>query len=366
MTVAMAACSSEAPAPSIVSSAVERDTSLVFRSDFNRSANLGVVTDETGNQDGRISTDAVGELSGASWTTRENGGGDALEITRGHVEVAATPALNAIREGVTLCARVRARGTSPGWGAIVTRQEVSQDAPSPGWHETYGLYVHGSGVRFVTSAAETLTLDTPVTLDAWVHLCATYDGTTKRAVGYTNCAPDGAAALQGTLNNQTNNPLIIGGNHNFGADHPVDENFPGAIDDVRVYNRALSAAEVAQLCAPARVCAPGAACCHLPDGGDGSAVDGAAVDAGAGAVGHCEAEAGPPPPPPPPPCTPLGQPPGPSGCCPGPFVHVGSYSGTCTDCGESSDPPVEIGQACCPGTVLSTSSTRWCMIRIRP
>ena len=186
---------------------------------------------------------------GASWTSRVNGG-DAIDITSGHVAVAASPALNSIRDGVTVCARVRARSTSPGWGGIVTRQDISQDAPGADWRETYGLYVNQNTARFVTNEPDVLTFNTAVPLDQWVHLCATYDSATKQAVGYTNCVADGMATLQGTLNNQTNNPLIIGGNHNFGAANPVDENFPGSIDDVRVYNRVLGAAEVAQFCAP--------------------------------------------------------------------------------------------------------------------
>jgi len=262
----MAACSSEAPASVTVASAVEATAGLVFSSDFDRIVNSNVVTDKAGNSNGLVSANLDGSLLGASWTTRVNGG-DALDITGGHVTVAATPALNSIREGVTVCARVRARSTSPGWGGIVTRQEMSQDVPGADFRETYGLYVNQNTARFVTNVPEILTLNTPVPLDEWVQLCATYDSTTKRAVGYMNCVEDGTANLQGTLNNQTNNPLIIGGNHNFGVDNPVDENFPGSIDDVRVYNRALSAAEVGEFCAPTPLCAPGAiaaACCRAP------------------------------------------------------------------------------------------------------
>jgi hypothetical protein len=72
-------------------------------------------------------------------------------------------------------------------------------------------------------------------LNAWTHLAATYDGATLKL--FVNGVQAGAVAVAGSLNASAD-PLRIGGNHIWG------EYFSGRIDEVRVYNRALSAAEV--------------------------------------------------------------------------------------------------------------------------
>ncbi len=70
---------------------------------------------------------------------------------------------------------------------------------------------------------------------AWTHLAATYDGTTQRL--YVNGTQVSTLAVSGAITT-SNNPLKIGGNSIWA------EWFSGLIDEVRVYNRALSAAEI--------------------------------------------------------------------------------------------------------------------------
>src|SRR5438874_8400922 len=72
-------------------------------------------------------------------------------------------------------------------------------------------------------------------LNTWTHLAGTYDGATLRF--YVNGAQVTSRALTGSIVSSTA-PLRIGGNSVWG------EYFTGAIDDVRVYNRALSATEI--------------------------------------------------------------------------------------------------------------------------
>jgi fibronectin type 3 domain-containing protein len=71
----------------------------------------------------------------------------------------------------------------------------------------------------------------------WTHVATTYDGTTVRLyVGGTLVA---SAPATGSILSSSS-PLSIGGTAAYG------EYFNGRIDDVRVYNRALSAAEIQQ------------------------------------------------------------------------------------------------------------------------
>jgi hypothetical protein len=71
--------------------------------------------------------------------------------------------------------------------------------------------------------------------NAWTHLAATYDGTTLRM--YVNGVAVGSKPMTGSLIKSTG-ALQIGGNNVWG------EWFKGRLDDVRVYNRALSGSEV--------------------------------------------------------------------------------------------------------------------------
>ena len=76
----------------------------------------------------------------------------------------------------------------------------------------------------------------------WMHVAATYDGATIRL--YVNGVQEGSLAASITIA-QNNLPLGIGAQSDGGR------KYKGALDEVRVYGRALSAAEIAELlCAP--------------------------------------------------------------------------------------------------------------------
>ncbi len=68
----------------------------------------------------------------------------------------------------------------------------------------------------------------------WSHVALTYDGTTMRL--YVNGSQATTTNTSGTIVSG-NNPLYIGGTS-------LGEVFNGRIDEVRLYNRALSAADV--------------------------------------------------------------------------------------------------------------------------
>jgi hypothetical protein len=74
-----------------------------------------------------------------------------------------------------------------------------------------------------------------VPVNTWTHLAATYDGTTLRL--FANGTQIGSAAMSGTLVKSAN-ALSIGGSLVWG------EYFEGLIDEVRIYNRALTSAEI--------------------------------------------------------------------------------------------------------------------------
>jgi hypothetical protein len=103
----------------------------------------------------------------------------------------------------------------------------------------YGLYASDASTRpgsFLRIGSDVdVTAPSAITLNAWTHLAATYDGATLRL--FVNGTQVTSRALTGTIVSSTQ-PLRIGGNQVWG------EYFAGLIDEVRVYNRALSAAEI--------------------------------------------------------------------------------------------------------------------------
>ena len=71
--------------------------------------------------------------------------------------------------------------------------------------------------------------------DTWVHLAGTYDGTTQRL--YVNGTEVANRAQSGPIE-------VSGGVLRIGGNSILGELFKGRIDEIRVYNRALSAAEI--------------------------------------------------------------------------------------------------------------------------
>lgn len=74
-------------------------------------------------------------------------------------------------------------------------------------------------------------------LNVWSHLATTFDGSFVRL--YVNGTQVGSLPFSGSMAASTG-PLRLGGNSVWG------EWFAGLIDEVRVYNRALSASEIQQ------------------------------------------------------------------------------------------------------------------------
>jgi glucose/arabinose dehydrogenase len=118
------------------------------------------------------------------------------------------------------------------WRTVVFKE-------SPGF-VAYSLYSSEPGNVPITEivaggAARNITGLAPLPLNTWSHLAATYGGGNLRL--YVNGALVRTAAVTGSLAVSTQ-PLRFGGNGTWG------EWFAGRIDEVRVYERALSQAEI--------------------------------------------------------------------------------------------------------------------------
>jgi hypothetical protein len=99
---------------------------------------------------------------------------------------------------------------------------------------------------FATSGEGNHLLESPSAIPdgQWNFVALTYDGT--KVVFYMNGAIDSSHPRSGTVRTNTNNLAI--GRHGGDANQlDRDSFFKGAMDDVRIYNRALTDAEVKQL-----------------------------------------------------------------------------------------------------------------------
>jgi hypothetical protein len=182
---------------------------------------------------GPIAADAspqrnTGTLSGAAWTAAgKNGGALSFDGVDDWVTVPDASSL-ALTNAMTLEAWVRPTALSS-WRTVILKETLSNLA--------YALYGSTSNASRPDTEAGSAWLYGPSALatNTWSHLAATYDGTTLRLyVNGTQVASKASSVLMPV----SSGPLRMGGNAIWG------EFFSGQIDDVRVYNRALSAAEV--------------------------------------------------------------------------------------------------------------------------
>ena len=175
----------------------------------------------------------VGTISGATWSSSGKFG-KALSFngTNSFVSVAGSSTLN-LTNAMTIEAWVNPNSlTSSGWNTVVLKER-------PGYY-AYALYGNTGTNRpsanaFVGSTDADTRGTAQIPSNAWTHLAATYDGTTLAL--YVNGTQVSQTAVGGSIVTSTG-ALKIGGNAIWG------EFFSGLIDEVRIYNRTLSSAQI--------------------------------------------------------------------------------------------------------------------------
>ena len=183
---------------------------------------------------GTSTSDASGSnntasIAGATWTAGRFGQALSFDGINDLVSVADSTSLH-LATGMTLEAWLQPRVLS-GYTTAILKERPS--------HLAYALYANTDTDRAATEVAVATNLDTrsslQLPLNTWSHLAATYDGAALRL--YVNGALLSTRAVTGSITASAN-PLRIGGNNIWG------EFFNGVIDEVRVYNRALTAQEI--------------------------------------------------------------------------------------------------------------------------
>jgi PKD repeat protein/glucose/arabinose dehydrogenase len=172
-----------------------------------------------------------GVISGATRTASgRSGGALTFDGINDWVTVADAASLD-LTTGMTLEAWVNPSALGSAWRTVILKEQSTGMA--------YGLYADEGGNRPSAHVYTSSELDTRGTaalpVGAWSHLAATYDGTTLRL--FVNGTQVSSRAVAGAMR-VTAQSLRIGGNAVW------NEWFQGRIDEVRIYNRALPAADI--------------------------------------------------------------------------------------------------------------------------
>jgi fibronectin type 3 domain-containing protein len=173
----------------------------------------------------------TGTLASTTWSTAGKYGGALIFNGSSSWVTAADNATLDLTNGMTLEGWVSPTAAGTVWRTVIIKQSTNA--------LVYSLYANTNTSRpsgHVFTSTEFDTRGTSaVPLNAWSFLAATYDGATLRF--YVNGTQVSSKAVTGSMPNSTG-ALRIGGNSIWG------EYFAGLIDNVRVYNRALSASEI--------------------------------------------------------------------------------------------------------------------------
>ena len=171
-----------------------------------------------------------GTISGATWTTGQFGGALSFDGIDDLITVNDANSLD-LTNGMTLEAWVKPTALAD-FSTVVMKERTNGLSyamyASNGANSPPTVYINEGSDRSATGALL-------LPLNSWSHLAATYDGSTINL--YVNGNLASSATGGGSLATSTG-ALRIGGNTVWG------EYFKGLIDEVRVYNRALSPSEI--------------------------------------------------------------------------------------------------------------------------
>ncbi|MFC7590556.1 LamG-like jellyroll fold domain-containing protein [Nonomuraea antimicrobica] len=169
-----------------------------------------------------------GTAAATTWASGKYGQALSFNGTSSWVTVADSGSLR-LTDGMTLMAWVRPSSVT-GWRTVVMKEFGADLA-----YAIMGSGSSGPGAFIHTSSGANAPAPANLPLDAWSHVAATYDGATLRM--FVNGAQVATNPTGGDLRTGTS-PLRIGGNSGSG------EYFSGLIDEVRVYNKALTPAQI--------------------------------------------------------------------------------------------------------------------------
>jgi len=210
------------------------DADLVSRWEFDESNGNIAYDSANGNH---------GTIYGATWTSGIINGALNFDGLDDYVNVGDNPSLDfGDADSFSICAWIKYSGTMDGERhSIVGKRNHDGNA----WQEGYGLWVTFNNLYFhIEDTSNTYVGIFGSTLAAdnkWHHVAAVRNTTEDKLYLYIDGSFDATPVEDTTTNTLSGNePLTIGRSHG-------DNYFTGIIDDVRIYNHALSENEIREL-----------------------------------------------------------------------------------------------------------------------
>jgi len=168
-----------------------------------------------------------------------------------HVEVPDSPSLNFdLPESFSLEAWFKLSSLpTTSWYAILSKYGAGQGA---GYNDLFALYIDTDGkIRFSvrdSAGNNPVAIGSTLAIDTWYHVVGVRDVGENEIRLYLNGVLDATPVTDTTVDDISSpRPFLIGNQEHYVAGQPPTLPFHGIIDEVRIYNRALSATEVQDL-----------------------------------------------------------------------------------------------------------------------
>ena len=169
--------------------------------------------------------------NGPKWTTGKNIGALDFDGTNDYVDLGSGSSLD-ITSTLTLSAWIKPDVVSG------DRHIVAKASSNNVSNRAYFIRAQNANAQFVIvqgGTANAIAQTSAFTAGQWTHIVGTYDGVTQRI--YIDGVEKNSTARTGAIDSETGKAYI-------GTIFPTNALFDGQIDEVRIYNRALSASEI--------------------------------------------------------------------------------------------------------------------------
>jgi len=172
-------------------------------------------------------------VGGAPWVSGYIDSALDLDGDDDYVDCGYDPIFDTANE-MTVAAWVTIRSIPTAWACVIAKGEYSWRISNENTETRFHF-----GITIWSASNPSIPGDTAVGLDEWHHVAGTYDGANINV--YLDGSLDGTVATTSPIGVNAANVLI--------GENPeaAGRNWDGLIDDVRIYNRALSQAEIGEL-----------------------------------------------------------------------------------------------------------------------
>lgn len=195
--------------------------------------------DETG---GTQASDATGNqnvgvlMNGPQWTTGRSGGALQFDGGNDYVRVPDSPYLRSSDFTIAMWIQT---------GSVSGARILFSKPVGPNYSNSYVLYLTDGVMQFHTCCNSPIFGGAALTPGTWQHVAVSKAGAVIRL--YLNGNEVGSLTTAPTTVTYDARSLFLGAEDDNGDDVPEQSFFQGKMDDVRFYNKGLSAAEVQQL-----------------------------------------------------------------------------------------------------------------------